>query len=180
MSSCSNVAPPAPVTERIRRARLVHSLTQRDVIVDQRRISTFSIRRQAVSRIWQALKQAERDRNRPGASAPVAQEPADSAHENEDRRGGLRHSHQVSLLIYGSDADKQPFHEEAETIDAHENGCSLSMETAVVNGQRLFLTNMRNQAEQECRVVHVGKRFQGRARVGIEFTVPTPQFWRPA
>jgi hypothetical protein len=133
-----------------------------------------------VSRIWQALKQAERDRNRSSETAPVAQAPLDSAQDTDDRRGGLRHSHQVALLIYGSDADKQPFHEEAETIDAHENGCSLSMETVVVNGQRLFLTNMRNQAELECRVVHVGKRFQGRARVGIEFTVPAPQFWRPA
>jgi hypothetical protein len=133
-----------------------------------------------VSRIWQALKQAERDRNRPGESASTAQAPTNSARENDDRRGGLRHSHQVALRIYGSDADKQPFHEEAETVDAHENGCSLTMETVVVEGQRLFLTNMRNQAEQECRVVHVGKRERGRTRIGLEFPAPAPQFWRPA
>ena len=54
------------------------------------------------------------------------------------------------------------------------------METTVVRGQRLFLTNMRNQAEQECRVVHVGRRLRGKARVGIEFISPTPEFWRPA
>jgi hypothetical protein len=128
----------------------------------------LQVRRETeLSRIWQALKQAERERV------------ADTAHDH-DRRGGLRHQHQVSLLIYGSDADKQPFHEEAETIDAHDQGCSLSMETVVADGQRLFLTNMRNQAEQECRVVHVGKRVQGRARVGLEFVAPTPEFWRPA
>jgi len=180
MSSCSHAALHLPVTERIRRACLFHAAARPDVIVGQRHISAIFIGRREVSRIWQALKQAERDRNRPAESAPAAPAPADSARENEDRRGGLRHSHQVSLLIYGSDADKQPFHEEAETIDAHENGCSLTMETAVVNGQRLFLTNMRNQAEQECRVVHVGSRVRGKARVGIEFTVPSPQFWRPA
>jgi hypothetical protein len=133
-----------------------------------------------VSRIWQALKQAERDRNRTAEPSAAADAASESAQDRDDRRGGLRHAHQVSLLIYGSDADKQPFHEEAETVDAHENGCSLNMETVVVNGQRLFLTNMRNQAEQECRVVHVGKRVRGRARVGIEFTAPAPQFWRPA
>jgi hypothetical protein len=134
-----------------------------------------------LSRIWQALKQAERDRLRSEDSAPApAGRRADAAKDDTDRRGGLRHAHQVSLLVYGSDADKQPFHEEAETIDAHENGCSLAMETLVVNGQRLFLTNMRNQAEQECRVVHVGKRVRGKSRVGIEFVAPTPQFWRPA
>ena len=133
-----------------------------------------------MSRIWQALKQAERERLRsqnPGASVDRT---AERAQDDADRRLGLRHTHQVSLLIYGSDADKQPFHEEAETLDAHEKGCSLNMETVVVCGQRLFLTNMRNQAEQECRVVHVGRRAHGKARVGIEFVVPTPQFWRPA
>jgi hypothetical protein len=133
-----------------------------------------------LSRIWQALRQAERDRLRSDDSQPApAGRRAESANDDRDRRGGLRHAHQASLLIYGSDADKQPFHEEAETIDAHENGCSLTMETVVVDGQRLFLTNMRNQAEQECRVVHVGKRVRGKARVGIEFVAPTPRFWRP-
>jgi len=131
-----------------------------------------------LSRIWQALKQAERDRLRSGDSVPVAGRSSDSGRDDTDRRGGLRHAHQVPLLIYGSDADKQPFHEESETMDAHENGCSLAMEAVVVNGQRLFLTNMRNQAEQECRVVHVGKRVRGKSRVGIEFVAPTPQFWR--
>jgi hypothetical protein len=135
-----------------------------------------------LSRIWEALRQAERQKSRgeDSAPAPAAHPAGDRAHEIADRREGLRHSHTVSLLIYGSDADKQPFHEEAETVDAHENGCSLTLETVVARGQRLFLTNMRNQAEQECRVIHVGKRVRGRARVGIEFVTPTPQFWRPA
>jgi hypothetical protein len=134
-----------------------------------------------LSRIWRALKQAERDRLGSDDSLPApGGRTADSTKDDTDRRDGLRHAHQVPLLIYGSDADKQPFHEEAETIDAHENGCSLAMGTVVVNGQRLFLTNMRNQAEQECRVVHVGKRVHGKSRIGIEFVAPTRQFWRPA
>ncbi len=135
-----------------------------------------------MSRIWEALRQAERQRSRSEDRAAAADRTSasDSAQADADRRGGLRHAHSVSLLIYGSDADKQPFHEEAETIDAHENGCSLTLETVVARGQRLFLTNMRNQAEQECRVIHVGRRVHGKARVGIEFVAPTPQFWRPA
>jgi hypothetical protein len=133
-----------------------------------------------LSRIWEALKLAERQRSRAEEPAPHSDRPGASTRDADDRRTGLRHTHIVSLLIYGSDADKQPFHEEAETIDAHEKGCSLSLETVVVRGQRLFLTNMRNQAEQECRVIHVGRRVRGRARVGIEFVKPTPEFWRPA
>ena len=133
-----------------------------------------------MSRIWQALKQAERERLRSDDRASATERPSEPLEDQADRRGGLRHAHAVALLIYGSDADKQPFHEEAETIDAHEKGCSLAMETVVIRGQRLFLTNMRNQAEQECRVVHVGRRVRGKARIGIEFLAPSPQFWRPS
>jgi hypothetical protein len=133
-----------------------------------------------LSRIWEALRHAERQRSRSGGRSTAADQPSTAPQETADRREGLRHAHTVSLLIYGSDADKQPFHEEAETIDAHENGCSLALETVVARGQRLFLTNMRNQAEQECRVIHVGRRIRGKARVGIEFVTPTPHFWRPA
>ena len=132
-----------------------------------------------MSRIWDALKQAERQRSRTQDRAPAADRASERAPGDTDRRTGLRHAHNVALLIYGSDADKEPFHEEAETIDAHENGCSLTLETVVSRGQRLFLTNMRNQAEQECRVIHVGRRVRGKARVGIEFVAPTRQFWRP-
>jgi hypothetical protein len=129
-----------------------------------------------LSRIWQALKQAERQRSGAGTSRPAL----DPARDDSDRRGGLRHAHSVALLIYGSDADKQPFHEEVDTIDAHENGCSLILETAVARGQRLFLSNITNQAEEECRVVHVSKRIRGKARVGVAFLKPAPHFWRLA
>ena len=133
-----------------------------------------------MSRIWEALRQAERQKSRSEDRAPASDGARDRTQHESDRRENLRHTHNVFLLIYGSDLDKQPFHEEAETIDAHENGCSVTLESVVARGQRLFLTNMRNQAEQECRVIHVGRRIHGRARVGIEFVTPTPQFWRPA
>jgi hypothetical protein len=133
-----------------------------------------------LSRIWDALKLAERLRSGLQERAPAADRAGDRGSRDTDRRKGLRHAHNATLLIYGSDADKEPFHEEAETVDAHENGCSLVLETAVARGQRLFLTNMRNQAEQECRVIHVSRRVRGKARIGIEFVEPTRQFWRPA
>jgi hypothetical protein len=129
-----------------------------------------------LSRIWDALKQAERQRS-------VADDPAGKSAPSldpSDRRKKLRNTHSVPLLVYGSDADKQPFHEEADTLDANEDGCLISLESVVSRGQRLFLTNTRNQAEQECRVVHVGRRVRGRAQIGVEFARPAPHFWRPA
>jgi len=126
-----------------------------------------------LSRIWEALKQAERQRARAGDRAPARGDAA-----ADDRRKGLRHTHSVQLLVYGSDADRQPFHEEVKTVDANEEGCLLVLETVVAKGQRLFLINMRNQAEQECRVVHVGRRTRGEARIGVEFLRPAPNFFR--
>jgi hypothetical protein len=151
---------------------------------------TERVREIAMSRIWQALRQAERERARVVApqnvpdieemdrEPPPADEEGARPAKESDRRTGLRHSHETTLLVYGSDADKQPFHEQSQTIDANENGCLLALTSTVSRGQRLFLTNMRNQAEQECRVVSVGRRVHGTARVGVEFLSPSPQFWR--
>jgi hypothetical protein len=117
-----------------------------------------------LSRIWEALKQAQRHRSR--------------ASTDLDRRRSLRQPHAAPLLVYGSGADKQPFHEEAETINASEHGCQLALDTCVARGQRLFLTNTHNQAEQECRVIHASRRGRSKIRVGVAFTAPAPEFWR--
>jgi len=125
-----------------------------------------------LSRIWEALKQAQQERSRERA----AQAP-DEDSLGQDHRSGLRHPHVVPVLVYGSGLDKQPFHEEVDTIDAGENGCLIVLETPVVRGQRLFLTNTRTQAEQECRVVHARSLPSGKTRVGLVFTAPAPNFW---
>jgi hypothetical protein len=132
----------------------------------------------ALSRIWEALKQAERQRSAAEGPGRAAARSKDRATDSSDRRQDLRYTHSVPLLIYGSDTEKQPFHEEADTIDASENGCLIALETVVACGQRLFLTNTRNQAEQECRVVHVGLRVRGKARIGVAFIAPSSHFWR--
>ena len=138
-----------------------------------------------MSRIWQALREAERDRKQaqPSGSTRSIEEPEREARNEEaceQEWRGLRHSPAATLLIYGSDADRQPFHEESETIDANEKGCLLALENIVSKGQRLFLQNTRNQAELECRVAYIGKRSAGKTHVGVEFLKPSPQFWRRA
>jgi hypothetical protein len=131
-----------------------------------------------MSRIWDALKEAEQERAR-GTFRRFAGQPKKSGGKGAaERRKAQRSTLEVPLLVYGSDADKQPFHEEAYTVDLTARGCLLILETNVVRGQRLFLTNMQNQAERECRVIHVGKRARGKARIGVEFLHSTPDFWR--
>ncbi|HXZ14251.1 MAG TPA: PilZ domain-containing protein [Candidatus Sulfotelmatobacter sp.] len=126
-----------------------------------------------MSRIWDALKEAEHEKSRASSHGRSIH----GAKSRTERRKSKRTLLFVPVLVYGSDADKQPFHEEAETLEVNEHGCLLSMESEVARGQRLFLSNMSNQEEQECRVVHVGRRARGRAKVGLEFLRPSPRFW---
>ncbi len=129
-----------------------------------------------MSRIWEPLKQAEQQKSHTGAGAGSS---TDRPPNSSERRSEVRQQLNAPVLINGSDAEKRPFHEEGETINANNKGCLLAIETVVAHGQRLFLTNMRTQAKQECKVVHIGKCVDGKTRVGVEFLNPTPNFWRP-
>jgi hypothetical protein len=156
----------------------------------------------AVSRIWDALKQAENERSRAKARkpapGPLHELPGEGSHESSrehpnsdgaDRRRSKRWEQPVPVLLYGSDSEKQPFHEETETADINDDGCSFLIATAVAKGQRLFLVNMLNDAERECRVVQTlvqttiqassqaSPSPRGNALVAVEFSGPAPDFW---
>jgi PilZ domain len=155
-----------------------------------------------VSRIWKALKQAEKERSRSKERQHAGHSPADPhahpdadkrahspAHPPErspvhphsdgaDRRRSERWEQPVPVMVYGSDSGK-PFHEQTETADINDDGCSFIIATTVTKGQRLFLVNMLNDAERECRVVQAGHRSRGKAHVAIEFSTADPDFWLP-
>jgi hypothetical protein len=118
-----------------------------------------------VSRIWDELKRAE------------AQRSGDPQEDVVERRKTKRTQPQVSLFVYGSDANNNPFHEETDTINADEGGCLMLLEASVVKGQRLFVVNTANQDERECRVLRVGKLLRGKRRVAVEFLRSAPEFW---
>ncbi len=126
-----------------------------------------------MSRIWDALKGAQQEKARKSWPGPSGVAKKDSF----DRRKSERRTIHISLFLYGSDTNKQPFHEETYILEANEAGCSLALESGVIRGQRLFLTNMHNQEEEECRVVYIGKPFRGKTRIGVEFVRAAPKFW---
>jgi hypothetical protein len=137
-----------------------------------------------MSRIWDELKEAEQEKA--GAIQRSRMENSVKPYEKRaerffpERRESQRRVHRVPLLVYGLDAEKQPFHEEAYTLEVNENGSLLSLEIKVARHQRLFLTNTWNQAELECRVISVGNRIRCKSRVAIQFSRPAPHFWREA
>jgi hypothetical protein len=145
-----------------------------------------------VSRIWDALKQAENERSRvkgrkqaghsPAISDPEESAPVVPPHPNSDgadRRRSERWGQPVPVLVYGSDSEKQPFHEETETVEINDHGCSFVITTSVSAGQRLFLVNMWNDAERECRVVQASRRAHGKAQIAVEFSATDADFWLP-
>lgn len=129
-----------------------------------------------MSRIWDAMMESERERARESArgrgTKTATQTPGRPKNDGAERRKSKRWKQPVPVLVYGSDSEKQPFHEKTETIDVNDDGCMVEIECAVAAGQHLFLTNLRNRAERECVVVHVGKRANGKARVGVHFLRP--------
>lgn len=58
------------------------------------------------------------------------------------------------------------------------NGGTVALAARVVPGQTILLVNEATRQEQECRVVYVGPWEDGKAKVGIAFMQPAPDFWQ--
>jgi hypothetical protein len=95
-----------------------------------------------------------------------------------DRRRCARWNAHVPVFVYGHPSGQSPFHEEAYSAMVSERGALLIMTTPVPVGEMLLLTNKVTQADQECRVAHVGPRDGPSVEVAVEFTTAAPQFWR--
>ena len=136
-----------------------------------------------MSRIWDALKQAQNERSRAKGDKQGGDSPAvEREHPNSDgadRRRSQRWGQPVPVLVYGSDSEKQPFHEETETVEINDHGCSFVIATSVSAGQRLFLVNMWNEAERECRVVQASRSGGGKKKIAVEFAGESVDFWMP-
>src|ERR1700686_4251518 len=118
-----------------------------------------------MSRIFEALKNAQRVRE--GKVKP--NEPVEGAVEIPDRRRSRRWSLDVSVYVYGHGPEKEPFHEEAHTLHVNANGALLLLSVPVQKGQRLLLTNLLTQQEQDCRIVFLGTRRTRTVEAGVEF-----------
>jgi len=118
--------------------------------------------------------------------APSNLRPSGTVHENDtapappraDRRRCARWNAHVPVFVYGHPAGQSPFHEDAYSAVVSERGALLIMTTPVPVGEMLLLTNKVTQADQECRVAHVGPRDGPSVQVAVEFTAAAPHFWR--
>jgi hypothetical protein len=129
-----------------------------------------------MSRIFDALKLAQRTRTGQPRLKPAGIETIESA----DRRRSRRWSLDVSVYVYGHGPGpgREPFHEEAHTLNVNSNGALLLLSVPVHNGQSLLLTNRITEQEQDCRVVYLGTKHSRTIEAGIEFPAANPDFWQ--
>ena len=80
--------------------------------------------------------------------------------------------------MYGHTPEGQPFYEETFTSAVNVHGGSMRMEVGVQLGQRLLVTNQKNECAQPCIIVFVGARLGTGIDVAFSFTAAMPHFWR--
>jgi len=108
--------------------------------------------------------------------AELPSNPSNAAH----RRRSQRVLMQVSVRIYGVDAQGKPFDEEADTLAINAHGALVLLQARVTSGCLLMLRNNTTKEEQECNVAFLGPVRGNKAEVGLEFSARRPQFWRVA
>jgi PilZ domain len=94
-----------------------------------------------------------------------------------------RRSHRVHIvmpvLVRGK-RGTQPFEEKTVTILVNAHGCMVRLSTPVARNQVVSIVNTRTAEELPCTVTFLGPKEAERMEVGIEFTEPSPVFWRIA
>jgi hypothetical protein len=96
------------------------------------------------------------------------------------RRRSQRVLMQVSVRVYGIDAQGKPFDEEAATLAINAHGALVLLHARLTSGSLLTLRNNTTKEEQECHVVFLGPVRGNKAEIGLEFSARRPQFWRVA
>jgi hypothetical protein len=95
-----------------------------------------------------------------------------------ERRRTPRKHIPISLFVYGHTPEGQPFYEQTFANAVNMHGGSMRMEAGVQLGQRLLVTNQKNECELPCIIVFVGARLGGGIDVAFSFTAAMPHFWR--
>lgn len=126
-----------------------------------------------MSKIWQALREAERLRNE-RLSKEVLDNPLGAI---PDRRSTKRLLANTPVLVYGYGATDDPFHERTEALSVNASGGLITLTTAINPGQTLLLINEANLKEERCTVVRQVSTHLNRIDIAVKFSQPVPDFW---
>ena len=96
------------------------------------------------------------------------------------RRRSQRVLMQVGIRVRGKDAQGMDFEEGTETLAINAHGALILLTARVISGGVVHMKHNKTGEEQECHVAFLGPVRSGRAEIGVEFTTPSPNFWRVA
>ncbi|HJY87411.1 MAG TPA: hypothetical protein VKE24_11300 [Candidatus Acidoferrales bacterium] len=115
-------------------------------------------------------------------AGPVASraqpQPARPSPDPMPQRLGKRLPLRVLVLVSSAPGRNDAFQEECSTLLVNAGGGLIALSTAVELGERLRVINKATREEETCRVAYVGPLVGGRARVGVAFHCPLPDFWK--
>jgi hypothetical protein len=84
---------------------------------------------------------------------------------------------QMAVIVRGTSKGK-PFEEETKTTTVNANGCLVSLDAPVARGQQVSIVNSKTVEELTCNVAFISENKGSKSEVGLEFTEPSPLFWR--
>jgi hypothetical protein len=87
---------------------------------------------------------------------------------------------QVGIRVRGKDAQGKDFEEGTETLAINAHGALILLNARVISGGVVHMKHNKTGEEQECHVAFLGPVRGGKAEIGVEFTTPSPNFWRVA
>ena len=96
------------------------------------------------------------------------------------RRRSQRVLMQVGIRVRGKDAQGNDFEEGTETLAINAHGALILLTARVISGGVVHMKHNKTGEEQECHVAFLGPVRSGKAEIGVEFTTPSPNFWRVA
>jgi hypothetical protein len=94
------------------------------------------------------------------------------------RRRSLRVLLTIPIIISGKGAGGKDFQEQTNTLVVNAHGALALLSSRVAQGQSLTIANKATDQKLSCRVVFLGPTQGGKTQVGLEFTQPSPGFWR--
>jgi hypothetical protein len=103
---------------------------------------------------------------------------------NANRRLRERRSQRIQLkipvVVYRAPGEGPQFYENTQTLVVNAHGALLALTGMVATRQKLLVQNPNSGQHLECRVVSVKEELSGPPKVAVEFTRPSPSFWRIA
>jgi hypothetical protein len=96
-----------------------------------------------------------------------------------ERRRTQRVQIAMPIIVRGK-SGTQNFEEKTYTVAVNANGCMIKMTNRVARGQQVAIVNPKTAEELPCTVSFIGQKDAGKMVVGIEFSEPSPLFWRIA